>query len=132
MFSKDIKNEHWEEMGLGSNSSVTRQKKKNEIKRFLANSTRNPFEKMFKIFLLREYFAIQGNSSVIRQKGESQNGGNKKTKHASVRISGEEILVLRKIWRALFSCYLRFGIRPFALLLTNYLELQNISSKGIF
>ena len=29
------------------------------------------------------------------------------------------MFVCRKIWRALFSCYLRFEIRPFALLPTN-------------
>ena len=28
------------------------------------------------------------------------------------------MLVFQKIWRALFSCYLRFEIRPFALLPT--------------
>ena len=52
---------------------------------------------------------------------------NKKTKHAKfskktnisyprVRNRGLEIVVFRKIWRALFSCYLRFEIFPFALL----------------
>ena len=70
-------------------------------------------------------------SSVIRQKGESQNGSNKKTKHAkfsektntsSLRTSIRwyEMFTLRKIWRNLFSCYLRFEIRPLALLSTKY------------
>ena len=30
------------------------------------------------------------------------------------------MFVFRKIWRTLLSCYLRFGIRPFALLPTSY------------
>ena len=56
-------------------------------------------------------------TSVIRQKGESQNGCFKKTKHAKlqssfieitlgqgrVRIRGQQMFVFRKIWRALFS-----------------------------
>ena len=33
------------------------------------------------------------------------------------------MFVSRKIWRALLSCYLRFEIRPFALLPTIYLKL---------
>ena len=41
-------------------------------------------------------------SSVIRQKGKSEKGGNKKTKHA------KEMFIFRKVWRVLFSCYLRF------------------------
>ena len=66
-------------------------------------------------------------SSVIRQKGEFQNGGNKKKKlckfsekltfltpwHAHVRVYIRrcEMSVFQDIWRALFSCYLRFEIR---------------------
>ena len=67
-----------------------------------------------------------GNTLVIRRKAESQNGGNKKTKHAKfsekrtfltprVRIRGIKMFVFRKIWGALFPCYLRFEIRPFVL-----------------
>ena len=40
--------------------------------------------------------------------------------HVHVRIRGEEMFVFLKIWRVLLSCYLRFEIRPFALLPTNY------------
>ena len=32
-----------------------------------------------------------------------------------------------KIWRALLSCYLRFEIRPFALLPTNYRSLSIVN-----
>ena len=71
-------------------------------------------------------------SSVKRQKGESQNGCFKKTKHAKfsekrtfltrwyaqvrVHIRGLEMYVFRKIWCALFSWNIRFEIHPFALL----------------
>ena len=62
--------------------------------------------------------------AVIRQVGESQNGGNKKTK--PVKFSekwtflapylcvsgGKKCSFFRKIWRALFSCYLYFEICP--------------------
>ena len=51
--------------------------------------------------------ALNKTSSVMWQKGESQNGGNYNTKHA-------------KIWRALYSCYLRFEIRPFAIVSTTW------------
>ena len=40
--------------------------------------------------------------------------------HVRVRIRGYKMFVFRKIWRALFSCYLRFEIRPFALSPTIY------------
>ena len=62
------------------------------------------------------FFAEQ-NSSVIRQKGESQYGCFKKSKHAKC---SEKTNIFRKIWRALFSSNTRFAIRPFALLPTNY------------
>ena len=81
--------------------------------------------KLFK-YLWFEYFLT---STVIRQKGEPPNGGNKKSKHAkfsvkrtflipwyahvSVRIRGLEMFVFPKIWRALFPSYLRFEIRFF-------------------
>ena len=56
--------------------------------------------------------------SVIWQKGESQNGGNKNTKHA--KFSEKQTFFtfgyFRKIWRALYSRYRRFEIRPFAIL----------------
>ena len=70
----------------------------------------------------------QGNLSVIRQKGEYQHGRFKKTKYAKfsekfpgyVCVSaGKKMFVFKKIWRALFSCYLRFEIRLFVLLSTN-------------
>ena len=63
--------------------------------------------------------------SVIRQKGESQNGCLKKTKHSKfsekrknlrVSIRGYKMFVFWKIWRVLFSWNTRFEIRPFALL----------------
>ena len=75
------------------------------------------------------------NSSVIRQKGESQNEGFKKTKHAKfsakqafltswhphvrVRIRGVRNVCFQKIYPALFSWNTRFEICPFALLPTN-------------
>ena len=66
------------------------------------------------------------NLSVIRQKGESQNGGDKNTKHAKFspkRIfstplcvsGGKKILVLLKILHTLFSCNNPFEICPFAI-----------------
>ena len=73
-------------------------------------------------------------SSVIRQKGVSQNGCYKKTKRAKFSekrtfltpdthtymclSGGQEMVVFRKIWRAVFSCNTRFEIRPFPLLPT--------------
>ena len=77
------------------------------------------------------YSFVMAISSVIKQKGESQNGGNK-TKHTKfsekqtfltpdtytyVGVSGGQEIVFRKIWCALF-CYLRFEISPSALQLT--------------
>ena len=62
-------------------------------------------------------------SSVIRQKGESENGCFKNTKHVKFseqRIRGLDMFVFRKIWRALCSWNTRFEIRPFALLPTIY------------
>ena len=80
---------------------------------------------MFQVisFLLCHFFNLK--TSVKRQKGESQNGGNKKGKHVKfsekrtflivwyVRVGK---VVFPKIWRVLLSSYLRFEIRPFALL----------------
>ena len=70
------------------------------------------------------------NSSVIRQKGESQNGCLKKTRHAKFskkRIfltpcvsGGKKCSFFGKFGGALFSLNTRFEIRPFALLPTNY------------
>ena len=63
---------------------------------------------------------------VIRQKSDSQNGGNKKAKHA--KFSEKRTFLtyqrvtnvrFRKIWRALLSYYLHFEICPFALLPTS-------------
>ena len=54
---------------------------------------------------------ISPNSSIIWQKGESQNGCFKKTRNV------QEMFVFWKIWRALFSCWnTRFEIRPFCLI----------------
>ena len=69
------------------------------------------------------------NTSVIRQKGKSQNGCFKKTKHAKfpekTNISYPLMFVFRKIWCALFSWNTRFEIRPFlALLPTNSVKKQ--------
>ena len=74
--------------------------------------------------------------SVIRQKGKSQNGCFKKTKHVKfsteqtwltpwythvhVRIRKWNMFVFRKIWCTLFSWNTRFEICPFALLPTKY------------
>ena len=58
-------------------------------------------------------------SSVIKQKGESQNGGNKKTKHAEFSEKRRFLTPWYvHVWRALLSSYLRFEIRSFALLPT--------------
>ena len=38
------------------------------------------------------------------------------------------MFVFRKIWRAWFSCYLRFEIRPFALLPTNKRKPERFST----
>ena len=69
-------------------------------------------------------------SSAIRQKGESQNRGNKKTKHSKfsekllfltpwdtcVYVSwGKKCFFFGKFGVFFFSCYLCFEIRPFAL-----------------
>ena len=67
--------------------------------------------------------------SVIKQKGESQNSGNKKAKFT--KFQKNEYLLpsecacqgirnvwfsrASKIWHTLLSCYFRFEIRPFAL-----------------
>ena len=60
----------------------------------------------------------------MRQKGESQNGRNTKIMHAKfsdkrtfVHIRGQKMSIFRNIWRALFSCYFGFEIRPFVVLL---------------
>ena len=73
-------------------------------------------------------------SSIIRQKGESQNRCLQKTKHAKfsekqtfltpwyARTCAYQVVrnvrFFRKIWRASFSWNTRFDIRPFALLPT--------------
>ena len=56
------------------------------------------------------------NSSVLSQKGESQKEGGTEER--------EEIIVFRKICCALFTCYLRFEIFPFALSTTNLHEVR--------
>ena len=75
------------------------------------------------------------NSSVIRQKGESQNGCCKITKHTkfsekrtflttwyvhSCAYQEARNVRFSENLAYLFSCYTRFEIRPFALLPTNY------------
>ena len=58
-------------------------------------------------------------TSLIRQKGKSQNSGYRKTKHAKFsekRTFLTRWYVHRKIWHALFFCNHRFKIRPSALL----------------
>ena len=47
--------------------------------------------------------------------------------YVRVRVGGQEIIVFRKIWHALFFCYLRFEIRPFALLWLMKRSLQLLS-----
>ena len=54
---------------------------------------------------------------MIRRKGESQNGGNKKTKHTKFSEENKHFLP-PDISIVTFSCYLRFEICLFALLLT--------------
>ena len=84
----------------------------------------------YQIFNLRS----SNNSSVIRQKGESQNGCFKKTKHAKfsekTNISNP-LIRTRKIWRALFSWNTRFEIRHFALLPTNSDPINIINNAAI-
>ena len=60
--------------------------------------------KILKKITLLTPFNVAYISSIIWQKGESQNGGNKKTKFISGNLA------------CFFSCYLRFQIRLFALL----------------
>ena len=76
------------------------------------------------------------NSSVIRQKGESQNGCFKKTKQCQIfqktnishpltrthtsAYQGVRNVRFSEIWLAFFSWNTRFEIRPFVLLPTNY------------
>ena len=43
---------------------------------------------------------------------------------SSVRIKGEEMLIFWKIWRALFSCYLRLEIRPSFKFISRWLFLE--------
>ena len=70
------------------------------------------------------------NLLTIRQKGESQNGGNKTKRQIFLKTNiflpadthtYQEIF--RKIWRTLFSRNTRVDIRPCALLPTNCLVL---------
>ena len=66
---------------------------------------------------------------MVRQNGESQNRGNKKTKRAKLSkkqtfftpwYGSKKCLLFGKFDVVLFSCYLRFEIRLFALLLTQF------------
>ena len=87
-------------------------------------------------------------TSVIRQKSESQNGGNKKAKHAKfsekrtfltpwyghvlVRVRGYKMFVFPKNLACLLSCYLRFEIHPFALLpTTNQIQLCKYTMESV-
>ena len=89
--------------------------------------------------------AAHSTSSVIRWKGESQNGGKKKAKHAkfSEKLTfftlwyahgGKKCSFFRKIWRPLFSCYFHLEIPLFALLPTTYATycFNNSESLGCF
>ena len=87
-------------------------------------------------FHIRRTLVSVHNSSVLWQKGESQNGGNKNTKHAkfsekrtffyplirtrTCTYQGVKNVRFSENWRALYSCYLRFEIRSFAIVPTNY------------
>ena len=85
---------------------------------------------------------------IIRQKEESQNEDNKKTKHTKFSVkqtfltpwyahigmlSGrKKCLFFLKIWCALFSCYLRLEIHPFVLLPMNLQHtLESIAVKSL-
>ena len=73
-------------------------------------------------------------SSVMWQEGESQSGGNKNTKHAKFSEkrtfkNGLKNVRFSEIWRALYSCYLRFDIRPFAILPTKWLWLNYLEAR---
>ena len=69
-----------------------------------------------------------------KAKGQSQNGGNKKARHAKFSEKRTfliyEMFVSRKIWRALLSCYLRVMICPFALLPT--ISYENKKALSVF
>ena len=87
---------------------------------------------------------------VIRQKGKSQNGCFKKTKRAKFSekvtfltlpsasfgvfscISGWEMFVFQRIWRAVLSWNTRFEVHPFALLPTksNFKERFRFSTNA--
>ena len=88
------------------------------------------------------YCEMRDISSVIRQKGESQNGSSKKqstpnfpkTRTYVCVSGGKKCLFFRKIWCALFSWNTRFQIRPFALLptiLLNHLRIQKASHTSV-
>ena len=66
------------------------------------------------------HFSLR-NTSVIRQKGESQN--------LRVHISGYKMFVFRNIWRALFSWNTRFEICLFALLPTIFAFICSVKWK---
>ena len=85
----------------------------------------------------------ESKSSGGRQKDETQNGGNRKTRHAKfsekrtfftswyaqvrMRITEWVMFVFRKICCALFSCYLSFEIHPFALLPMKWCFCEHLS-----
>ena len=82
------------------------------------------------LFVNREVCWPKNYSSVIRQKGESQNGCFNKTKHA--KFSEKQTFLTswytdRKIWRAFFSWNTHFEILPFALLPTKQVFLVAFS-----
>ena len=76
--------------------------------------------------------------SVIKQKGESQNGCFKKTKHAKFSVKRTFVTSWHAHvrWRPLFSLNTRFEIRPLAILPTNclyqlvFLSCLTLSEKG--
>ena len=89
-----------------------------------------------KIFLkFLNLTCIDLTSSVIRQNGKSQNGGNNITKYAkfsekgtfpSLWSWGKKCSFFRKIWLALFSWHHRFEICLLALLPTIFTSLPNL------
>ena len=69
------------------------------------------------------FFRYFESLSVIRQKGQSQNGCYEETEHT--KFSEKRTFLTPRyahvrIWCALFCCNARFEIRSFALLLTSY------------
>ena len=45
---------------------------------------------------------------------------------------GKKTFAFRKIWRSLYSCYLRFQIRPFVILPTKRLECKDMTRSSLW